>query len=350
MAKVVVAMSGGVDSSVSALLLKKQGFEVIGIHLRLFDNDLIKCCGGNESEEKFRRICSYIGIKHYVKDARKIFKENVINNFVKSYISGFTPNPCVECNRFLKFSYLLEISNAMGADFLATGHYAIIRKLDNGFCLERGNDLNKDQSYFLYCIKKENLGKIIFPVGGLLKKDVKKIAEKEGLPLETDNESKDICFIPKGGYSLFMKRKGYINSSWGFIRDTLGKIVGRHKGYFNYTIGQRKNLGICAGRRLYVIDIKPKENEIVVGEHKDAFKKKIIIKDINLLSDIKNGSRVMAQIRYRHTPSAGIIRFGSDVAEFEFDQPQFALTPGQSCVFYEGNRVLGGGIIYSVVG
>ncbi len=348
MRKVVVAMSGGVDSSVAAVLLKREGFEVIGVHLRLFDSSLIKCCGGRESEEKFKRICSHIGIKHYIKDARGIFKENVVDSFINSYISGFTPNPCVECNRVVKFSYLLEIAKAMEANYLATGHYAVIRKNGNAFWLERGVDQNKDQSYFLYCIKKEDLEKIIFPLGEYLKSDVKKIAIDEKLPLNVDEESKDICFIPDGNYSVFMKKHGYTNLPEGYIKDTSGRIIGRHGGYFNFTIGQRKKIGVSMGKRVYVIDIKPELNEIIVGEFKDAFKRRIFIKNINLLCDLKSGLRIMAQIRYRHKPAYGRIRFLSDGAEFEFEKPQFALTPGQSCVFYEGNRVIGGGIIHSV--
>lgn len=350
MKKVVVAMSGGVDSSVAAYILKEQGFDVIGIHLRLFDDKKIKCCGSYESEIRFKKICDHLGIKGYVKDVRKIFKESVIKKFANSYIMGQTPNPCVECNRVIKFDYLLNLSIALGASYIATGHYALIEKNNNEFLLKRGKDKTKDQSYFLYCIKKEFLNKIIFPVGMFFKKDIKKIAQSKNIPLDITQESKDICFIPHGRYQLFLKENGYVQSEEGFIKDTSGKIIGKHSGYYNFTIGQRKKLGISSTKRLYVIDIKPNTNEIIVGDIKDAFKKKIIVKDLNLLSNVKDGIILNAQIRYKHTPSPGIIRFIDDkTVEFEFKEPQFAITPGQSCVFYDDDIVLGGGIIDRVI-
>lgn len=350
MKKVVVAMSGGIDSTVAALILKEQGFDVLGIHLRLFSDNSIKCCGSDESQEIFKKVCNHIGIRYYVKDARKIFKGTVINNFVKSYISGKTPNPCVECNRFLKFSYLFDIANSIGAELIATGHYARIEKEGNRFFIKRGVDSAKDQSYFLYSIEEKKLKNILFPVGGFLKSQIKEIALKNKIPIDTNKESKDICFIPDGNYSLFLKRNGYVKNIEGYIRDTSGKILARHNGYFHFTIGQRKRLGFSGGKRLYVADIIPEKNEVIVGELNEACKKRIIIKDMNLFCEIKDGSVLYAQVRYRHTPSRGVISFISENKSiFEFFEPQFALTPGQSCVFYEGDKVLGGGVIEKVI-
>lgn len=349
MKKVVVAMSGGVDSAVAALLLKEQGYEIIGIHLRLFSDKDIRCCGSDESIEVFKRICNHIGIRYYVKDAREIFKKTVIDEFVYFYVSGKTPNPCVECNRFLKFSYLFDIAKSVGADFIATGHYARIERKGDVFFIKRGLDPLKDQSYFLYRIEKERLENILFPVGRLSKSQVKDIAIKNKLPININKESKDICFIPEGNYSLFLKRNGYVKNKEGYIKDTSGKILAKHNGYFHFTIGQRKKLGFSCGKRLYVVDIIPEKNEVIVGELKEACKKRIVIKDINLFCELKDKSVLNAQVRYRHIPSKGVINFISkDKAEFNFFEQQFALTPGQSCVFYDGDKVLGGGIIDKV--
>ncbi|MCX7642156.1 MAG: tRNA 2-thiouridine(34) synthase MnmA [Elusimicrobiales bacterium] len=348
--KVVVAMSGGVDSSVACLLLKKAGYDVIGIHLRLFDSKGIKCCGSQDSEEKFKKICNYIGVRYYIKDARNIFKESVIKDFVESYLNAKTPNPCVECNRFLKFEYLFNISTSLDASFIATGHYANIVNDNGNYFIERGIDKTKDQSYFLYCIKKENLNRILFPLGNYLKKEVKKIALDEKLPLDINMESKDICFIGDKSYSYFLKNNNYAKNLEGYIRDVNGKIVGKHNGYFNFTIGQRRNLGVSTGRRMYVVDIIPQKNEVIVGDIRDVCKRSFRLKKLNFFTSLKSNSKLYAQIRYRHSPSKGVFRFISEnEGEFIFDIPQFAITSGQSCVFYDGNKVIGGGIIDRII-
>lgn len=350
MKKVIVAMSGGIDSSVSALILKQKGFDVIGITLRFFDDKKINCCGSNESIEKFKNICNAIGIRYYIKDARTIFKESVINNFIENYLSGKTPNPCIECNRILKFDYLYKIAKGLGANFIATGHYARIEKINNEYALLRGIDNLKDQSYFLYPIKREILPYIIFPVGKLTKKEVKQIAVKNNIPVDINKESKDICFIPEGNYKLWLKKNEYVKAKEGYIKDTNGKIVGRHNGFFNFTIGQRKNIGISLGKRCYVVDINPEENTVTVGYYEDCFYKAVKISDINWLCDEFEKFTFKAQIRYKHTPQKGkLIKINEKEYQFVFDEKQFALTKGQSCVFYHNDRVIGGGIIEDVI-
>ncbi|MBP7796706.1 MAG: tRNA 2-thiouridine(34) synthase MnmA [Elusimicrobiales bacterium] len=347
MKKVVVAMSGGIDSSVTALLLKNNGFDVTGITLKMFDNNGIKCCGGDESTRKFKEICEHIGIRYYVKNAVKIFKRNVIEIFVNEYLSGNTPNPCVYCNRSIKFDYLLKIAKALGADYIATGHYARIEKRDGELSLLRGTDNSKDQSYFLYPIKKEYLKHIIFPVGNMLKSDVKKIAKDNGLPLDISKESKDICFIPEGNYKIWLKKNGYATDKPGYIRDINGNIIGRHNGAYNFTLGQRKKLGVSSDERLYVKNIDIKTNTITVSRLDESLSKEMILKDINWLSDKKKKSgKFYAQIRYRHKPAEGTLEeLDSEHLKFTFNDKQFAITPGQSCVFYDDDRVIGGGTV-----
>lgn len=350
MRKVVVAMSGGIDSSVTALILKNQGYEVTGITLRMFRDSSIKCCGSEDSIEKFKKICNYIGIKYYVKDATSVFKKYVMDNFVENYLSAMTPNPCIECNRYVKFDYLLEIAKSMDSK-LATGHYAIIEKNGNEFVLKRGVDSQKDQSYFLYPIKRDELKNIILPLGGLKKVEVKKIARENKLPIDLNKESRDICFIPEGNYYLWLKKNGYIKNIQGYFKDKKGNIIGTHKGYYKYTIGQRKGLGVSSAHGLYVVDINPYKNEVVVGELKDSYKSKVLCSDLNWLCEKEpsDGDSLFAQVRYRHKPAKGLIKYIDNNVFFEFEKPQFALTPGQSIVFYDGDRVTGGGAIAKVL-
>jgi len=351
MEKIVVAMSGGIDSSVSAFLLKKQGYDVIGITLKLFKDKNIKCCGGEGAVENFKKICNFIGIRYYVKDAIEIFSKAVIDNFVDFYLDGKTPNPCVECNRIIKFDYLLKLSKMLGAQKIATGHYARIEYESGSYFLKRGKDPIKDQSYFLYPIKKEYLSYIIFPLGGLTKKEVKEIAKKNNIPVDLNKESKDICFIPEGDYSLWLKKNKYIKDREGYLVTTDGKILAKHKGYWNFTIGQRRNIGISLGRRTYVCDIIPSKNQVVVGSIDDVMIKKIRVTKFNWLVD-KNyifDKKIYAQIRYKHVPQEVelIIEKNGDITLI-FLEKQFAPTKGQSVVLYDGEVVIGGGIIDEV--
>lgn len=350
MKKVAVAMSGGIDSSVACALLKEQGFEVIGITLRFFDSDdKIKCCGAEHSLDVARKVCNILEIKHYLKDARSPFLKYVIENFANSYLKAETPNPCVECNRYLKFDYLFELIKAMGIDYLATGHYARILKKSDEYFLLRGRDKNKDQSYFLYCINKESLGNLIFPLGEMDKEEVKRIAIKYNLPSVKEKESKDICFIPDGNYQLWLKKKYALFPEEGYIKDVNGKIIGRHNGYFNFTIGQRRKLGISHSERLYVKKINAKENEVIVSEIKDSFFSGCYVRNLNWLSNNIPEGRGFVQLRYRHKPCECFIEYEGEKLKLIFKEKQFAVARGQSAVFYDGERVLGGGVIKEAI-
>lgn len=350
MKKVAVAMSGGVDSSVASVLLKEQGFNVIGITLRFFDSgDEIKCCGADYSLNMARKVCDILGIKHYLKDARAYFSKYVIEDFKNSYLTGKTPNPCIECNRWLKFDYLFKLAKAMGADYLATGHYARILNQNGNTFLLRGIDEKKDQSYFLYCLNRNIMKNILFPLGEKTKEEVRRIAKAYNLPVSKEKESKDICFIP-GDYSLWLKRNAQIETKQGYIKDIEGKIVGRHNGYFNFTIGQRKNLGISFGKRMYVVDIIPEKNEVIVGELKDAYFSGCYVVNLNWLVEPFSVEKCFVQIRYKHNPVECFLGYkDKDTIKVIFNEKQFAVAKGQSAVFYSGEMVLGGGIIKDVI-
>lgn len=350
--KVVVAMSGGVDSSVAAALLKEEGYEVIGVTLNLFaaQKGGPACCGAAESGAKARAVCDTLGVRHYLKNAVEVFKAGVIDEFVKSYLAGGTPNPCVDCNRSVKFSYLLELAKAFGAGCLATGHYARIEKIPDGFCLLRGLDPLKDQSYFLYCLKKAQLPHVLFPLGALTKKEVRRSAEALLLPTAKEKESNDICFVGEGGYERYLKKSGGVKPRPGRIVDAKGRTLGRHEGFFNYTIGQRRGLGVYGSGRLYVTALRPETDEVVLGGLADACFGAFEVSGMNWLAQKPAaGERVYAQIRYRHKPAAcGVISSAGSAFSGVFEEPQFAPAAGQSVVFYDGDRVLGGGVICAV--
>ncbi len=349
MKKVVVAMSGGVDSSVTAALLLKEGYEVVGVTLRLFaeKKDAVKCCGGADSAAKARASAQALGIRHYFKSAQGLFSKTVIDNFVGGYLSGSTPNPCVECNRHLKFSYLFDLARSMGAEFLATGHYGVIKKAGGEYGLYRGADPLKDQSYFLYCLRKEQLGRILFPLGGLTKKEVRKIASEYSLPSASEPESNDICFVTEGNYDLYLKKTAGIKPRPGCIVDLAGKRIGKHNGFYNFTVGQRRGTGVYGGARLYVTAVRPETNEVVLGPLEAAHGSAFTLSGMNWLAGTgKKEFACAVQIRYRHKPAACRVSVKENgLAEVRLEKPQFAVAPGQAAVFYEGDRVLGGGII-----
>jgi len=350
--KAVVAMSGGVDSSAAAALLVEEGFEVTGVTLNLFAAEKGKpaCCGTAEAGAKARAVCDTLGVRHYIKNAVEIFKNSVIDEFIKSYLAGSTPNPCVDCNRAVKFSYLFALAKALGAEYLATGHYARIEKYPGGFRLLRGLDPLKDQSYFLYCLKKAQLPHVLFPLGAMTKKDVRRLAEELRLPTAKEKESNDICFVGEGKYDRYLKKSGGIKPRPGRIVDAKGRTLGRHQGFFNYTIGQRRGLGVYGGDRLYVTALRPETDEIVLGTLADACFSAFEVSGMNWLAERPApGARVDAQIRYRHKPAACLV-VASEGASFSgvFTEPQFAPAKGQSVVFYDGDRVLGGGVISKV--
>jgi tRNA-specific 2-thiouridylase len=355
--KVAVGLSGGVDSSVSALLLKEKGYEVIGIFMKIFDEKDRKflsfksaCYGPEEKDiEDAERVCKILNIPFYTIDLKSEYHEIVFGYFKDEYLRGKTPNPCVICNRFLKFDILLKkaFSSGIEFDYFATGHYARVfyDKKRKRYILKRGIDKDKDQSYFLFLLTQEQLSKIIFPLGEYKKIEVRKIARKNNLPLSDKEESQD--FIKGDRYFIFGNFK-----KDGDIVDKKGNILGRHKGIIYYTIGQRKGLGIAKGKPLYVIEIDEKNNKIVVGEEKDLYKKILIAENTNFISieKLEKIMEVKAKIRYKHNPAKAIITpIENNKVKVEFKKPQRAPTPGQAVVFYENDEVVGGGFISEVL-
>jgi len=357
--RVVVAMSGGVDSSVAAYLLKKRGYEVIGITMRfnLAEYNRKKSAYRNiEAMKDARRIAQMIGIPHYTLNFAKHLEEKIIDDFCKEYLRGRTPNPCVRCNQFLKFDSLFNKARQMDAQFLATGHYARIvysRKFGR-YVLKKGKDKQKDQSYFLYGINKKNLPNILMPLGNYTKAQVRSIAKKVGLKVAAKTASQEICFIDSD-YREFLKHrlariKKLMNTDIkpGPIIDTQGKTLGKHQGICFYTIGQREGLGIALGYRAYVIKIDLGKNTVIVGKEDELYSNGLIAEEVNFLSvdSIRKSRLAKVKIRYNHRQvSSRIAPLNRGQIKIEFNRPQRAVTPGQSAVFYDRDILLGGGII-----
>ncbi|MFC1709052.1 tRNA 2-thiouridine(34) synthase MnmA [Candidatus Omnitrophota bacterium] len=354
--RVMVAMSGGVDSSVTALLLKKKGYEVIGVTMCFGFKDpkgsRPTCCSESGIQDA-RRVAEQLGISHYVLSFGKQLKERVIEDFVKEYQSGRTPNPCVRCNQYLKFDCLVRRAKELNCDYLATGHYAKIthNRLGETF-LKRAKDRQKDQSYFLFRISREIMDFILFPLGNYTKQEVRKIAKQNKLRVADKPGSQDVCFIPGQGYKdFFIQRLGEDKLRPGLVKDTKGNLLGKHKGIVFYTIGQRQGLGIAHKHPLYVLKIDRKTNTLVVGEKKEAYGSRLEAKELHLLTykSLPKRLEVKAKIRYNHPEVRAIVRtLRKDRVCLEFKTPQWAITPGQSVVFYKNNTVIGGGTIESV--
>ncbi len=340
--KVVVAMSGGVDSSLAAALLKEEGHDVIGITIHHYE--------GNENLESVEQAAQNLKIPWHVLDFTKEFKNIVIDYFCQEYLTGRTPNPCVVCNLKIKFGLLLEKAKSLGADYLATGHYAINeydRKKKN-FLLKRGTDENKDQSYFLYRLNQNILPYVFFPLGKLKKSQTRELAKKYGLKNYKKAESQEICFIRDDNYRKFLTQhiKGTIKH--GKFIDKEGKILGEHQGIPFYTIGQRKGLGVSLNKRMYVTKINSRQNVITLGDDKDLYKGKLLVKDLNFISGNKLLEAIKAEVKIRYNSKkspANISPHGEDSILINFEKLQRAITPGQSAVFYQGDVVIGGGII-----
>ncbi len=367
--RVLVAMSGGVDSSVTAALLKDKDFEVIGITMQMLEcsYDWGGCCG-IEAIEDARRVANKLGIPHFVLNLKGIFKEKVIDNFCGEYKKGRTPNPCIRCNQYIKFDTLFKKAKELNTDFIATGHYARVEydKPRKRFLLKKGIDSQKDQSYVLYIMTQEQLRLTLMPLGELTKNEVRQIAQELDLPVANKLESQEICFVPDSNYGEFLK--GYIPESIapGSIIDKEDNVIGRHQGIIFYTVGQRKGLNIANRDPLYVIKVNKKNNTIVAGYKKDVYSNELIATDMNYMSkeELKEPIKVEVKIRYRHSPSlATAVPLGKGKVCVKFNQPQWAVTPGQSVVFYlstpsdsrqaagtrqnNKDRVFGGGVILS---
>jgi tRNA-specific 2-thiouridylase len=351
--RIVVAMSGGVDSSVAAALLAEQGHDVIGVSMQLYDQTegqtgFGTCCTIDDLYDA-RRVAAAIGIPHYIVNFESRFDEHVVSNFIREYGAGRTPIPCAHCNADLKFSTLLERAIGYGADALATGHYARIDCADDGsYRLRRGVDTAKDQTYFLFSLTQEQLASAAFPVGALSKEQVREHARRLELRVASKPDSQEICFVPDGDYAAFIERSAPELKRPGALVDREGAVVGSHEGVHRFTIGQRRGLGLSSSAPLYVLEIRPDTAEVVVGAREHLAQTRLTASKVNWIRGEPSIDwlPVTAQIRHRHTPAAARVRaIDHDRAELEFDAPQTAITPGQAVVFYDGDVVLGGGWI-----
>ena len=347
--RILVAMSGGVDSSVAAALLKERGYEVTGVTLRLWAEGEVenRCCSSG-AEEDARQVCHILGIPHYSLNFEREFKERVVNYFCEEYACGHTPNPCLPCNRYIRFGLLLKKALALGADYLATGHYARVRSKDGRYWLLKGVDPQKDQSYFLYMLGQEQLRHILLPIGDYTKDKVRAMARERGLPVAEKAESQEICFIPDNDYRRFLRE--HVNEAIrsGPIVDTRGKVIGRHQGIPFYTIGQRRGLGIAAREPLYVLEIDAARDALIVGTASELGRRELIARDVNFIAGEAPGAplEVTAKIRHKAVEAeATVIPLGDNRVKVAFARLQRDITPGQAVVFYRGEVVVGGGIM-----
>ena len=354
--RVVVAMSGGVDSSVAAALLVEQGYEVLGVTMRLWTREdpsaarhHRRCCSVEDTDDA-RAAADALGIRHYVLNMEREFAESVVNHFVEEYTLGRTPNPCLSCNEHVKFRPLMEHAMALRADYLATGHYARIKRTPNGGELWRAVDPGKDQSYVLYTLGQDELNRTLFPVGEFPKSEIREIARRHNLPNAEKPDSADICFIPSGDYRTFVRSR--IEAVPGNIVSSDGGLVGQHAGIIDYTVGQRKRVPARGGdEALFVLNVDASSNTVVVGTNQELMADGLVAESVTFCDGLPPNSprTVEVRIRYRSEPVQAELRLDGDRAEVRFEQPQRAVTPGQAAVFYEGDRVLGGGTINAAI-
>lgn len=347
-------MSGGVDSSVAALLMQRAGYDTIGVMLKLYTNEEIgvsreKTCCSLEDVEDARAVADKLGMPFYVLNFIESFEEEVIGRFVEAYEHGRTPNPCIDCNRHVKFEQLLRRAEAFGFDVLTTGHYAIVEQSpETGrYLLRQGVDRTKDQSYMLYSLTQAQLAKTRLPLGALQKPEVRRIAAENGLLNARKRDSQDICFVPNGDYAGFIERYTKRVFPEGNFVGTEGQVYGRHRGIIHYTIGQRKGLGLSFPQPMYVGGIDPIKNEVLLVRHEELFSQTLYAREVNLIavSALETPMRVTAKVRYRHTAQPATAVMTSDGLKVTFDSPQRAITAGQAVVLYDGDLVVGGGVI-----
>ena len=351
--KVMIGMSGGVDSSVAAFLLQKESFEVIGATMKLYNNEDIdfvseKTCCSLDDVLDAKSVCARLGIRHYTLNMTDDFKKEVIERFISAYQNGFTPNPCIDCNRYMKFSKMLHKAQELDIDYVATGHYARIEKQGDRYILKKAVDLSKDQSYVLYSLTQEQLKVTKFPLGNYTKQQVREIAEENGFVNARKHESQDICFVPDGDYSKFIEYYTGKTYPCGDFVDMNGKRLGEHKGIIRYTIGQRRGLGLALPASMYVIEKDVDNNKVILGFNDDLFKKEVNVKNISFTAcdGLDKPERLCAKIRYNQKEQpATVTQTDENHFTIVFDEPQRAITKGQAAVLYDGDTVVGGGTI-----
>lgn len=351
--KVMIGMSGGVDSSVAAFLLQKESFEVIGATMKLYNNEDIdfvseKTCCSLDDVLDAKSVCARLGIRHYTLNMTDDFKKEVIERFISAYQNGFTPNPCIDCNRYMKFSKMLHKAQELDIDYVATGHYARIEKQCDRYILKKAVDLSKDQSYVLYSLTQDQLKVTKFPLGNYTKQQVREIAEKNGFVNARKHESQDICFVPDGDYSKFIEYYTGKTYPCGDFVDMNGKRLGEHKGIIRYTIGQRRGLGLALPASMYVVEKDVDNNKVILGFNDDLFKKEVNVKNISFTAcdGLDKPERLCAKIRYNQKEQpATVTQTDENHLKIVFDEPQRAITKGQAAVLYDGDTVVGGGTI-----
>lgn len=353
--KALVAMSGGVDSSVAAYLTKQSGYDATGITLKLFDNDDIgekkeKTCCSLDDIDDARNVCYKIGIPYYVYNFKDSFKENVINRFITAYENGTTPNPCIDCNRYIKFAKLMQRADELDFDYVVTGHYSVIEfdKEANRYLLRKSPDVTKDQSYVLYSMTQKQLSRTLLPLGKMTKNEVREIAENLGLINAQKHDSQDICFVPDGDYAKFIEHYTGKKYKTGDFVDEMGKVLGKHKGIIRYTVGQRKGLGLALPHPMYVKEKDIENNRVILCENENLFSKELFAKDINLIAydKIDKPLHIKARVRYNQQEQSAIVeQLDENRLHIVFDKPQRAISKGQAVVLYDDDVVVGGGTI-----